>query len=578
MPFLFLPQVAPPTEPTALFTAQRFADVAEQAAPGKLKIRALMRLDRWEQAQAEAELLVLQAPNDADSWGLLALTRLRGGQPEAAQKAVETAKKLGATSYWSLLAQATLLTVWDDKDKAANVLVKKAVAQRPNEPEGWWLALQTAETDADARPALVALKRLQPKGHPFDEFAGDYDVLLKSMTAMRESKQTMEHNKRQIVFPPTARIPIQQAMGMVFVTVTINGVPLKLLFDTGAGTGLLVDRNRTPELHATFLTKTVIRGVQGKDESRMLRPNSVALGAVKFGPLPLRESPDTPYCDGIFGGSLLMEYAVTLDFANSEMVLKRGKTFQPTDKKAYTLPFKQLFGGNLYVPIRLNAPPLGEGQKAGWFVDAPFWAIIDSGAQTGLISRRLASALSLGLPDGMVRTIENNMPVGIGTSKASITMDLVQRPFSLLGPGGLSHPVRFGVGASPLDGVISPGTGFETGALLGMPFLSRYKRVTFDYPNKRLILEGAPPSELATTDTDGIRNPTRVPNSDLPEGKHWIFGSDSGWLQVSSNFAPKGTPTTLPLTIAPGYRAIRLDKSTWVLVPSTTPESAAQPK
>lgn len=568
MPLFVLPLVAPAADPSALFTAQRFTEVAEQATPGKLKIRALLRLDRWEQALAEAEQLVREAPNDADNWGLLALTRLRGGQPEEALKATATARKLGPESYWSLMAQATLLSVWDDKDKAANALVKNAVKLRPGEPEGWWLALQTSAVASDARQAILALKHLKPKGHPFDEFSGDYAVLLQTINSLRESRETLEKNKKEIVLPPTARIPIQHSMGMLFVTMTINGVPLKLLFDTGAGSALLVDKNRAPELKATFLTQTVIRGVQGKDTSRMLRPRTVNLGSLKFGPLPLREGPDTPFCDGIMGGALLDDYAVTVNFEHGEMDLKKGKGFQPTDKQAYVLPFKALFGGNLYVPMRISAAPRPGESTGGFLIDAPFWGIVDTGAQTGIISRRLAAALALCMPEGTVRTMQNDMPMGIGTSKSTMTLDLVQRPFSLIGPGGLNHPVRFGVGASPLDKVVSPGTNFETGALLGMPFLSHYKRVTFDYPNRRLILEGAPSSPPETAEVDGIRDPSRVPNTEPEQGFEWVFYSSAGWTLIPEGRKAQGTPTTLPFTIAPGYRAIRPpEKPYWILVP-----------
>jgi hypothetical protein len=162
--------------------------------------------------------------------------------------------------------------------------------------------------------------------------------------------------------------------------------------------------------------------------------------------------------------------------------------------------------------------------------------------------------------------MKNNLPVGIGNTKATMTMDLVQRPFTLHGAGGLVHPVRLGIGASPLDEVISPGTSFETGALLGMPFLARYRKATFDYPNRRLILEGAPPADPVTIPDAPNLAPSRVPGPS-EEGRQWVFSSDAGWAKLPARARPEGVPTTLPIRIAPGYRAYRTGKKDWGLWP-----------
>jgi hypothetical protein len=557
---LFTPPPSP--DPVALFTAGRFADTVKATPPGKLRVRALLRLDRWDEALAEAEALARRTPDDSDANGLLALALLRAGRPEEAQAA---AKRAGEGGFWALLAKATLLSVWDDKDEEAAPLVKKALALRRDEPEGWWLAAQTSQSEAEARTALARLAALRPKGHPFAEFADDLDALARTIGALRDSRRELERRRSQLRFPDTARLPFTQELGMIFVTVTINDVPLKLLFDTGAGGALVVSRSRTRRLGARFLTRTVIRGVQGKEESRMLRPRQVALGPLRFGPLPFREAGEMPVGEGIFGGALLDDYAVTIDFRASELRLKKVKPGAPAPSGgAAVLPFRQLFGGNLYVPLRLSAVPQ-DGK--GFFLDAPLWSIVDTGAQTGLLSRRVAGALALGLPDEAKRTVQNDLAVGIGSTRASMTMDLVQRPFMLLGAGGLAHPVRFGIGASPLDEVISPGTSFETGALLGMPFLSRHKKVTFDYPNKRLVLEGAPPANPVTVSSNPALDPSRVPGP-LPEGKRWVFSSDAGWAQVTAGTPFRGVPTTLPIRIAPGYRAYKIDRQSWVLWPT----------
>ncbi len=548
-----MPYLAPP------------AIVSPAPASGRALIRELRRADRWEDALIQAELLAASGPLDSNALGLLALCQFRAGRPEDAVKTVEKIKN--SENFWALLARATLLATWDDDEKSASKLVQKALTLSPDDPDGWWLMLQTSQTEAEAKRAIEKLKKLKPKGYPFDEFMGDLDAMGRSVVAMNASRAEFSRRRKQIFLPESARIPMIQELGMIFVTVTINGKPFKLLFDTGAGNALLADRAPARKLRAKFLTNTVIRGVQGKESAQVLRPRSVGLGPLRLGPLPLRVAADTPMCDGIFGGALLDDYAVTLDFARSVLVLKKGKKGAGTPgKDAFVLPFRQLYGGNLYVPLRLLAPATPESERT-FSLETPLWAIVDTGAQTGMISRRLARILALGLPEDSVRTVENAMSVGIGNTKSMMKLDIVPRPFSLLGPGGLAHPVNYGIGASPLDDVISSGTGLETGALLGMPFLMRYKKVTFDYPNKRLILDGAPPAPPVTIPDDEKRSASKVPVTPAGEGKTWVFVTDAGRWTALGNL-PKGVPALAPFAIPPGYRALRIDKLSWALIPA----------
>jgi hypothetical protein len=553
-----MPYLAPPA-----ITSQ-IVGSSSQLGVGRVLVRQLRRLDRWEDALFQAEQLVQSEPLDSNALGLLALCQLRAGRPEDALKTIEKLKT--SESFWALLARATLLATWDDDEKAASKLVQKALTLSPDDPDGWWLALQTSQTEGEAKKAIEKLKQLKPKGYPFDEFIGDLDSMGLSLVALNDSRKEFYRRRKQIFLPKSAIIPMIQEQGMLFVVVKIDNKPFKLLFDTGAGNALLADRAPARRLRAKFLSNTVIRGVQGKETARILRPKSVGVGPLRLGPVPLRVAADTPMCDGIFGGALLDDYAVTLDFAQSALVLKKGKKGAGTPGKgAFVLPFRQLYGGNLYVPLRISALATPDAERT-FSLETSLWAIVDTGAQTGMVSRRIARTLALGLPDDAVRTVENAMPVGIGNTKSTMKLDIVPRPFSLMGPGGLSHPVTYGIGASPLDDVISTGTGFETGALLGMPFLMRYKKVTFDYPNKRLILEGAPPVPPVTIVSDEKRLSLVAPTTPAGEGKTWVFVTDAGrWTALPA--LPKGTPTLAPFTLPPGYRALRIDKQSWALTP-----------
>ena len=585
-PLFCLPPPASTQTPAALFAADRFADaaraVATDASGRNIKIRALLRLDRWDEALGEAEDAVRLFPRDADLLGLLALAQFRGGQPDDALKSARGARLMDSESYFGLLAEATLLSQWQDDDKKALPLARRAAALRPDRPEGWWILLQTLDGPQDAPKVIAALRALHPKGHPFDEQVGDIGAMTDTIAALQRTRRrlTLSRDNR---LPDMARIPMARAMDMIFVDTMVNGRSVRLLFDTGASNALVLDAPIAKKVHPTFLTNTIVRGVQGKEASRLLVARNVSLGPVRLGSLPMREVADTPMCDGIFGGALLERYAVTLDFGRGELLLRRVKggkavgTLPPIRGAAgpirtYTVPFRRAFGGNLYVPLRLVAPPSAPDTFS---VRSPAWAILDTGAQMGLISQRLAGALGAGLPPESVRSISTSAPVGLGSTSSKIELTLAQRPFSLLLGGGLVHPVAFGIGASPLDRVISPGTGFETGAILGIPFLSRYKRATFDYPNKVLILETDESPAIAPPDAQGQADPSHVPSSTVAEGKRWVFAGKT-WALLPVGTTATGVRSAAPFDLAPGYISLRrpgekpgAPESWWLLPPKS---------
>lgn len=579
-----MPFVLPPVAPAALFAQNRFdaaAEAARKSGESQVLIRALLRLDRWDEALGEAEDAVRTRPTDADLLGLLALAQLRAGRPDDALKSARAARKLAPESYFALLAESALLSQWLNDDKAALPLAQKATKLRPDRPEGWWTLLHTLNGPKDAPSIIAKLQALKPKGHPFDEQLSDLGALNDTMEALERNRKRLE-SKSGAVYPDTARLPITRELGMVFVETDVNGKKVKLLFDTGASNALVLDADVARLVRPKFLSKTIVRGVQGKATSRLLVAERVSIGDVKLGRVPFREVADTPMCDGIFGGGLLDRYAVTLDFGRGELLLRRVKNGKIMGNlppiraavgpvKTYTTPFRQ-FSGNLYVPLTLTASPTAEGTFS---LAAPLWAILDTGAQMGLISQRLAGALATGLPAEQVRTVTTDAPAGIGTTSAKMTMTMVPRPLFLTLEGGLTQPVPYAIGASPLDKVISPGTNFETGAILGMPFYSSFRRATFDYPNKKLILETdeEKPALVPEKKPNAITNPSEVPNVPIFARNYiQIFYSGTGWVQVPDDFPTKhlhGIPISLPFTIAPSYRAVkREDKAGWVLIPA----------
>ena len=575
-----MPFFLPAADPAALFAQNRFADAADAArksGESQVLIRALLRLDRWDEALGEAEDAARTHPADADLLGLLALAQVRAGRPGDALKSARAARKLAPESYFALVSESMLLSQWLDNEKAALPLAQKATRLRPDRPEGWWTLLQALDGPKGAPPVIARLQALRPRGHPFEDFLSDLGTLHATMEALERNRKRLE-SENGTAFPDTVRLPITRELGMVFVETEVNGKKVKLLFDTGASNALVLDADVSRLVRPKFLSETIVRGVQGKAASRLLVAEKVSVGAVKLGRVPFREVADTPMCDGIFGGALLDRYAVTLDFGRGELLLRRVKNGKALGDlppireatgpvKSYAVPFRQ-FSGNLYVPLTLVA-----AQAAGptFSLSSPLWAILDTGAQSGILSQRLAGALASGLPSEQVRTVSSEAPVGVGTTSAKMVMTMVPRPFFLTFEGGLTRPVPYGIGASPLDKVISPGTGFETGALLGMPFYAQYRRVTFDYPNKKLVLE-TDETEAAlvpVASADPKRDPSKAPAEPAGDGKAWVFVTSAGsWVRMSADSLPKGASAAAPFALPPGYRALKLDKADWVLIPT----------
>ena len=137
----------------------------------------------------------------------------------------------------------------------------------------------------------------------------------------------------------------------MLVTVQINGKEFHLLFDTGADS-LLLSRKAAKRLGLMDLAKTYVSGVQGRAAAVRQKADTLALGSVTLHSIPITVSNAMPDdSDGLFGGALLEQYAVTLDFTDNVMIISRGPgaghiPLPHTSVATAPLP---LFDGHLFV-------------------------------------------------------------------------------------------------------------------------------------------------------------------------------------------------------------------------------------
>ena len=454
-------------------------------------IQTLLRQDRWRDALREAQAAALAAPADADARGLLALAEFRAGQPDAAHSDSQKSLALDKEDYWGLVA-AGRLADWNGDDGQCHDAFARAAAQHPERPDAW-LGLWQASHEDRIGPAGAAIAArylaLSPQGYPFD----------RETPLIRNFSENEVGYWRDFIKDPPFRLetgtdggkantsavfPIEREGHFVFVSVAINGRPFRLLFDTGASS-LLLSRKAARRLALPDLAKAYVAGVQGKAPATLQRADTLTLGGVTVRSIPVTVTDSAGEGDGIFGGTILRDYAVTLDFDSNTMTITRGPSAGYAARPhttASTLPLR-LYGGHLFISAHAQ-------EQAENAVDHPVWAILDTGAFTDIFSLNLTHELSAHdpRPDWQEGSISSRVGIGDSSRKINVCLTLAKVKITFDGSDHVTNQIGL-TGESAMDDQVSPGTGFEVGMLLGIPLLAQHSRVTIDYPHRLLTFE-----------------------------------------------------------------------------------------
>ena len=457
-----------------------------QPAPRLGLIQSLLRLDRWQEALRAAQDAAQALPDSADMRGLLAMAEVRAGQPEAALTDANLALAKDKDDYWGLVA-AGRVADWDGRKKEGYALFSRATTLHPERPDGWLGAWQTSSTpgitEADLQIARSYLA-LSPKGQPFDfntsyiqNIVANEAVYWHGFDKDRPFHLDDADAKQQSYM---AVFPIQRSGKSVLVSVGINGKPFHLLFDTGASS-LLLSNKAARRLGLTDLAKTYVSGVQGRSSATRQRADTLTLGAVTLHSIPLTVTGSAPEDgDGIFGGSLLRDYCVTLDFAENTMTIARGPGAQHLAMANTTLATTPLHLYNSHLFVSTHA----QGRRV--------WAMLDTGAYTDIFSLNLTHDLSSDTSRSDWREGSYEERIGIGDSAMQIDYCVTPKKLTIAFDGS-TPPATITqdglIGQSALDHQLSPSFDFEIGMILGVPVLSQHSRVTIDYPHRLLTLE-----------------------------------------------------------------------------------------
>ncbi|MCW3051729.1 MAG: Tetratricopeptide repeat, partial [Chthonomonadales bacterium] len=446
-----LPAGAQSSAGDALFATNKFEAArsaytsAVKASPKQASLRVglirdLIRLDAWADAISESKAAVTALPQSADMHGLLAITLLRGGQPEAAQKEADLALKLDTNSYWTMVAGGRL-ALWQNNREEAQSLLNHATQLHPDWPEAWLYLLEAydARNAVEARKAVDAYRKLNPKGYPHEmalEGGGGQGTYAKSFekdppmqaTGKLNDKvlQSADDGKGQVV---STTFPIERdEFNFILVPVKINGAHFKLLYDTGAGTSLSLGESKADHMGLPILGKAIAHGVNGKETAKLFKADTLEVGDLQLRSIPLEGSDNkVGPADGLFGGAIFRDFVVTVDFERNEMTLTRGKKAfappPPSGFRANTIPFR-LQSGYIFVPTNI--------------ADRNTWCMLDTGASgVSLISLSLAKQIAAerGKATYEEGVMEGRFGVGVSNTKVKILVFGLSVPIGLMKDG-----------------------------------------------------------------------------------------------------------------------------------------------
>ena len=468
----------------------------KQAAPRLGLIRDLIRLDAWADAVVESKAAVAALPLNADAHGLYALTLLRGGQPENAQKEAEKALKLDPASYWALVAGGRM-ALWDNGKEEANSLLHHAVEVHPDWPEAWYYLLESfgSRRRTESHQAFETYRKLKPKGHPHEmalegidgqiAFSKSFekDPAMRSTGRLNEKVlQAADDGKAAII---STTFPIERDdNNFILIPIKINGSSFKMLYDTGAGDSLTLGGSRADHLGLPLVAKSIARGVNGKETSKLFKADTLEVGDLQLHSIPL-EGSDNPVgpADGLFGGAIFREFVVTVDFERNEMTLTRGKKAvappAPSGFRVQTVPFR-LQDDYIFVPTTIS--------------DRTTWCILDTGA-SGISFVSLSLAKQIAAERGKAtyheETMEGRFGVGISNTKIKLLVFFLSVPIGLMKDGRAAYHIEANptIAASVMDTEVSRAFNFQLGALIGIDYLTSAKRISIDYPHHILTME-----------------------------------------------------------------------------------------
>ncbi len=458
-----------------------------------LLIRALLRLDgdRWKEAQNVATAGVRLDPKSADMHGLLSLANMRGGRPSLAVLEASKALAAGPTSYYALVS-ASRVSLWNAKRAEARGYLKKAIQLKPSRAMAYYylLSAMTDQHHSGYKPIIDQYIHLHATGYPHSQLtaslrydqdwgsSGHSSPSTKLASAKPDSGSTDDY---------TYSVRMYRDHDDVILPVVIRGVLFHMLLDTGAGDGVVLNKDSAQRLGIQPNGQSVQFGVSGEEVGKSFRNQTMQVGQQLFTGVDVSTVERTAgdITDGLIGGANFKHSVVTLDFAANRMVVATGPhaaaPTPTTGDATMTVPF-HYYQGYIFVKVHLASRKRAQ------------WALLDTGCEPlGVLSLMTARHLAKSQSRDAYAEVTVNQRIGVGTTNTSFTA-LVFRfavDLSLKKSAGVPFFMEMNpiFGASLIDSQVSPGFNFQICGIVGIPYLTNARRVTIDYPARVLTLE-----------------------------------------------------------------------------------------
>lgn len=436
------------------------------------ELRALLRLDRWQEAITVGEKVTVPTP---EGEGLLALAYLRGGQPQRAQQSAEWAAQRDPGAYWPVVALGALALRWQANRDTARGYLRRATQQQSEIAEGWLWLLSVVATPDEALHATAALTRLAPRGYPFEFWSQPLRLSAQNQPVVNRAFPEGPMFCPGVSLPPVYTLPLKRdPRGMLYFDARIEGQPMRLLYDTGGGHHFMLTPQALARLHPTFVASTMLTGIQGQSAGRLYRAEQLQLGALELKRLLIESAPgNLGGFDGLIGWRVLGERVQRLDLRENTLTLLEKPA--PLESVGIWLPL-HLVSDQPVVQVHCR--------RRGRTGRNSLWAILDTGATQDFFSLRAGAQLTSRFRRDRLQTT-----MGIGQSHPQIERRTHTVGYELLTPESrLLASYSQATAASFLDRVHNPATGFEHGLLLGMDFLSRFSVIELDPTGRRVRL------------------------------------------------------------------------------------------
>lgn len=251
--------------------------------------------------------------------------------------------------------------------------------------------------------------------------------------------------------------------GHICVPAQVNGRLLELMVDTGCAHSELWKRF-APEMVSTETAKlkgTTANGTEYK--SGVFSAGSLTLGSLTMPNIALNVNEglsDSKTLCGLLGGNILENFVVTIDYANSQVLLRSA--WKPDgNKKLIKVPMTMVRDHRPYCAIKFD------GQLE-------FMALLDTGSPHCMAADALVRPL---LSDGVSYNKSITGPWLGRVSYATVTLKSIEMGKTNF----LMQPIAVFPAAE------APHASSEV--IIGNSFLRNFKTVTFDYPCRQIYFE-----------------------------------------------------------------------------------------